>query len=398
MTSAKKSPAKKAPASRTSAGKKKAVKKAPPAKAKSPAKKAAGKAKPASKAPAKKAAPKKTAVKKTAVKKAAVKKSAVKKTAVKKAAVKKPIKAKAKKGAEKAKEAPKVAAKKSPVRGKPESSKPEVAASPEAEVPEEAKKIVLGARKRHATPSVFKARKSRNTPIVFTMEDVAEILDKKGSGSDATEAPAVTSKGPGKKNEAKANDKKAVTEAIGETVERKNHGAVSVADILGFNPAESAGGGRPEKAVPRKWSKFHKALLELRDHVSTGLALHSADTLKRSNKEDSGDLSGYGQHSADAGTDTFDRDLALSLVSNEQELLYEIEEAIQRIHKNTYGICEITGSQIDKERLMAVPFTRCSLEGQRELERTRKNKSNRGALFSADSDETFSLGEEDADN
>ena len=47
---------------------------------------------------------------------------------------------------------------------------------------------------------------------------------------------------------------------------------------------------------------------------------------------------------ADAGTDTFDRDFALSLVSSEQEALSEIEAAIKRIHDGTYGICESPAS------------------------------------------------------
>ena len=36
-------------------------------------------------------------------------------------------------------------------------------------------------------------------------------------------------------------------------------------------------------------------------------------------------------HMADQGTDNFDREFALSLVTNEQEVLYEIDEALHRI-------------------------------------------------------------------
>ena len=78
--------------------------------------------------------------------------------------------------------------------------------------------------------------------------------------------------------------------------------------------------------MPKDLLKQYKALVALRDRVLDGLALHSQDTLKRSSKEDSGDLSSYGQHMADAGTDTFDRDFALSLLSSEQDALFEIEE------------------------------------------------------------------------
>ena len=82
-------------------------------------------------------------------------------------------------------------------------------------------------------------------------------------------------------------------------------------------------------------------------------------------RRDAGDLSAYGQHMADAGTDTFDRDFALSMVASEQEALSEIDAAIKRIHDGTYGVCEITQKPIDKERLLAVPFTRYSAEAQK---------------------------------
>jgi RNA polymerase-binding transcription factor DksA len=84
---------------------------------------------------------------------------------------------------------------------------------------------------------------------------------------------------------------------------------------------------------------------------------------------------------ADAGTDTFDRDFALSLVSNEQEALSEIEAAIKRVHAGTYGICEATQKPIARERLLAVPFTRYSAEAKKQVERHSHRSIERGGLF-----------------
>ncbi len=84
---------------------------------------------------------------------------------------------------------------------------------------------------------------------------------------------------------------------------------------------------------------------------------------------------------ADAGTDTFDRDFALSLVSSEQEALTEIDAAIKRIKDGSYGICEITGKPIAKERLSAVPFTRYSADAQKEIERNRMRTRSSAGLF-----------------
>jgi RNA polymerase-binding transcription factor DksA len=160
--------------------------------------------------------------------------------------------------------------------------------------------------------------------------------------------------------------------------------AASLADILGFNPNRSRSTTEEEGEaldVPEKFRRFYKLLIELRNHVLDSLGQHSEETLKRSAKEDAGDLSGYGQHMADAGTDTFDRDFALSLVSSEQDALSEVEAAIKRVRDGTYGICELTGKPISKDRLLVVPFTRYSAEAQKELEKTRHRSVQRAGIF-----------------
>ncbi len=164
-------------------------------------------------------------------------------------------------------------------------------------------------------------------------------------------------------------------------MEAQSYGAASLADILGFNPNAEKKPFNEEEKVSKKLLPYYKLLVELRDHVNEGLNFHAEDTLKRSAKEDTGDLSSYSQHMADAGTDTFDRDFALSLVSSEQEALHEIEEAIQRILNGTYGICEITGKPIRKERLRAVPFARYSVESQSEMEKSMPKTAQRGGIF-----------------
>ncbi len=145
--------------------------------------------------------------------------------------------------------------------------------------------------------------------------------------------------------------------------------AASLADILGFNPKSRASHAENEEAaVAEKYKRYYKLLIELRNHVTGQVDQHSEETLKRSAKEDSGDLSSYG---TDGGTDSFDRDFALSLVANEQEALAEIEAAIQRIKSGAYGVCEHTGKLIPKDRLVAVPFTRYTAEAMKEIEKTR---------------------------
>jgi RNA polymerase-binding transcription factor DksA len=118
-------------------------------------------------------------------------------------------------------------------------------------------------------------------------------------------------------------------------------------------------------------------LLELRDQLTRqmdGLAKESAQ-----------EMAGYSLHMADSGTDNFDRDFALSLLSSDQDAIYEIEEALKRIEKNTYGICELTGKAIPRKRLEAIPWTRFTVEAQAQLEREGALRQRRlGALGTVD--------------
>jgi len=220
-------------------------------------------------------------------------------------------------------------------------------------------------------------RKAAPKAIAFSLDEVREIAKKH-------EKQVETAAKTGKNGKAVATAKNHEALAKLEKPAKPNHvKAASLADILGFNPKK----GRQvsamvdEKDVPEKHRRYYRLLLDLRHHVLTQLGEHTEETLLKSAKDDSGDLSGYGQHMADAGTDTFDRDFALSLVSNEQEALSEIEAAIKRVHAGTYGICESTQKPIAKERLLAVPFTRYSAEAKKQVERHSHRSVERGGLF-----------------
>jgi RNA polymerase-binding transcription factor DksA len=132
---------------------------------------------------------------------------------------------------------------------------------------------------------------------------------------------------------------------------------------------------------------YKARLLDLRDHVIDGVNFLASDNLKRSHREASGELSGYSLHMADAGTDNFDREFALSLVSNEQDAIYEIEEALTRLEHSTYGLCEMCEKPIRKERLEAVPFARLCVQCQASVEKDRRRPGPTMPVFSEQGDE-----------
>jgi len=242
--------------------------------------------------------------------------------------------------------------------------------------------------KKNALRDSILKRKTPAKPIAFSLDEVRAIAKTVPAKPAAAGELAPTAA-------AKPNHKAAL---FVEKPAKPNHiKAASLSDILGFNPKRAHLPDPAEaKDVPEKFKRYYKLLLDLRTHLTAGIELHSEETLKRSSKDDSGDLSGYGQHMADAGTDTFDRDFALSLVSSEQEALTEIDAAIKRVHDGTYGVCEITGKPISKERLLAVPFTRYSAEAQKDLEKNRYRSRPGGGLLSELGEEGGKIAEEDS--
>lgn len=152
--------------------------------------------------------------------------------------------------------------------------------------------------------------------------------------------------------------------------------ATTAASILGKSAGKASRNGLGR--VKAEWAKYHHNLLELRDRLlqqMSGLAKESAE-----------EMSSYSLHMADSGTDNFDRDFALSLLSSDQDAIYEIEEALKRIERNTYGVCELTGKQIPRVRLDAIPWTRFTVEAQAQLEKDGALRQRRlGALGTVDS-------------
>ncbi len=144
---------------------------------------------------------------------------------------------------------------------------------------------------------------------------------------------------------------------------------------------------RKVKLPKEQAAKYRRLLVDLRDHLIDEVNFLSSDNLKRSQRDASGELSGYSLHMADAGTDNFDREFALSLVSNEQEALYEIEEAMKRLEQSTFGLCEMCEKPIRKERLEAVPFARLCVRCQSGVEKNRNRPSQTTPVFSETADE-----------
>jgi DnaK suppressor protein len=109
---------------------------------------------------------------------------------------------------------------------------------------------------------------------------------------------------------------------------------------------------------------FKSLLLQRRETISA-----EARTLEDASRDKeiqgtSADRSTYSMHMADHGTDAMEREKSMLLAQREVDYVDDIDEALQRIEDGTYGICRVTGKDIAKARLEAVPTTSLSVEGK----------------------------------
>ena len=189
----------------------------------------------------------------------------------------------------------------------------------------------------------------------------------------AKKAPAkkAAKKAPAKKAAKKAPAKKAAKKAPAKRAAKKA-------------PAKKAAKKAPAKKAPRKPVKLtnfvkkqRQRLLTMQDELMDAMYGVQQETLR--NGPSSGEASVSGTHLGDAGSDAYDRDFALNLLSQEQDALQEIQAALGRITEGIYGICGISGKKIPQARLEAMPIARLTVECQSQWERENPNRKFRSS-------------------
>jgi RNA polymerase-binding transcription factor DksA len=163
------------------------------------------------------------------------------------------------------------------------------------------------------------------------------------------------------------------------------------APVETINGRPGSNDSKPAKVDSKFLARQRERLLQLRDGLLDSMSGVAKDTLR--SRAEGSEASAFGMHQADAGSDAYDRDFALSLLSQEQDALYEIEEALKRIEAGTYGICEMSGKPIAHARLEALPFARYTVECQAQVEKQRKVTRSRTPVTSL-----FGLTDDDSDD
>lgn len=207
----------------------------------------------------------------------------------------------------------------------------------------------------------------------------------------ATPAPAPKAAAPAPKAPAKAP-----APAVSKS---KPAPAVKITNVRRMGRLEDEGitmeGGQKKPVLPAAFLKMQrKRLVELRDAYLSSAEGVASESLRNND----GNESAFGMHQADAGSDAYDRDFALSLLAKEQDAIYEINEALKRVDTGAYGICEMSGDLIPEERLEALPFTRFTVGCQERIEREQRGgRWNRPVRSLFGLDESAEDGDDDRD-
>ncbi len=186
--------------------------------------------------------------------------------------------------------------------------------------------------------------------------------------------PAARKTRPARKISAKKRAQKKAALASAKTAKRSlKSPKLKRAVDLSRSPLELMRNNHRERRLDPFTRKQKEKLLQLRDAMVDSMAGVAQDTLR--SRAEGSEASAFGMHQADAGSDAYDRDFALSLLSQEQDALYEIDQALKRIEVGTYGVCELSGKPIPRARLEAIPFARFTVQCQSQLEK--QNKASR---------------------
>jgi len=151
---------------------------------------------------------------------------------------------------------------------------------------------------------------------------------------------------------------------------------------------------KPEEFIPipivklpaAKKKEFRDMLLGLRERITRQIVSLKGDSLQRFDAA----------NSEEDGTDAFDRQFALNLVSSEQDALFEIDEALRRLEEGIYGVCLQCRKLVEPPRLKALPFVKLcvSCQSQNEKGRYQGYRSDENVAYHAEAPDQ----DEPADN
>jgi RNA polymerase-binding transcription factor DksA len=103
--------------------------------------------------------------------------------------------------------------------------------------------------------------------------------------------------------------------------------------------------------------KFRELLMDERNRIAEDLDYQKSE-LNKTITEGAGELSSATYHMADVGTDMAEREKTSLFAHRQAKYLRDVDEALDRVEEQTYGVCIICGDLIEEGRLMAAPIAK----------------------------------------
>ncbi len=238
------------------------------------------------------------------------------------------------------------------------------------------------------------ASKKKTTKKVATKKAASKKAASKKAASKKTGSKKAASKKTGsKKTAAKKVDpptrrkrRQTVVEAVlasetdsrgfvivnGRRIRRISAEATKKTRKRSSSAVDSAKIKKPEDDKPVKTKLSRQELKQFRELLISKRKelLAAVDSMEfEALRSDDGDTSSMPIHMADVGSDAYEQDLMLGMAASERQRIRDIDDALERIRLQTYGVCELTKKQISKKRLNAKPWAKYTIDSARKIER-----------------------------
>jgi RNA polymerase-binding transcription factor DksA len=115
-------------------------------------------------------------------------------------------------------------------------------------------------------------------------------------------------------------------------------------------------------------TSYRQQLLALKKRHGGMLSDLEGEALRPVGGEPSGGLSNLPVHPADLSADSYEEEVTLGLLENEEQVLAEVTGALIRIEQGTFGRCANCGRAISRKRLQALPYACYCLRCAEELQ------------------------------
>jgi RNA polymerase-binding protein DksA len=217
----------------------------------------------------------------------------------------------------------------------------------------------LKAAHRAATPGKPSATTSTPTKGVKSTSELLKAIKARDTAASGNVAGTVKKRGKPKANSKRANKPKVDTVPIVPLVQQK-------LEVIESSPKSKAKKARA-KFSKSTLAKFRKELLITRDHFMGQTHAMKYDALRRDDE----------MNPEEDGTDAFLRLQALNQMNDQQRVIAEIDDALNSIDKGTYGVCEMCGCLISRQRLTVRPFAKFCIQCKSELENGGRRKKHR---------------------